>query len=80
MSEVECKIFLKDGSDNNFMVGSQLDFDEKTFAENSQNFPDYQSARIRYDELTASFPHCGRHDEIEEDLQKAIAASELKTE
>ena len=39
MSEVECKIFLKDGSDNNFMVGSQLDFDEKTFAENSQNFP-----------------------------------------
>lgn len=80
MSEVKCKIFLKDGPDNDFVVGSKLDFNEKTFAENSQNFPDYQSARVRYDDLTSSFPHCDGHDEIEEDLQKAIAASELKTE
>tara|TARA_R110000824_G_C15110506_1_gene667083 strand:+ start:632 stop:880 length:249 start_codon:yes stop_codon:yes gene_type:complete len=77
-SKVKCKIFLKDGSDNDFVVGSKLKFDGKTFAENSQNFPDYQSARVRYDDLTLSFPHCDGHDEIEEDLEKAINDSNKK--
>ena len=75
MKKFNSKILLKDGSDNDFVVGSELNFDGKTFAENSQNFPDYQSARVRYDDLTSSFPHCDGHDEIEEDLEKAIADS-----
>ena len=74
-TKVKCKIFLKDGSDNDFVVGSELNFSGKTFAENSQNFSDYQSARVRYDDLTASFPHCDGHDDIEEDLEKAITDS-----
>ena len=73
-NEFECKIFLKDGSDNDFVVGSELVRmdDEKIFAENSQTFPDYQSARDRYDELASLFPYCDCNDEIEKDLEKAM--------
>ena len=67
------KILLKDGSDNDFVVESELNFENRAFAKNSENFPDYQSAKMRYDNLILLFPDCDRHDDIQEDLERAIA-------
>jgi len=75
MKKFKSKILLKDGSDNDFVVESELNFEGRAFAKNSENFPDYQSAKMRYDNLILLFPHCDGHDDIKEDLEKAIADS-----
>ena len=77
-SETKRKILLKDGSDNDFVVESSIDFKGEPFAKGKHTFPDYQSARMYYDDLISWLPHDNHHDYIKEDLEKAIA--EVKDE
>ena len=76
-SELNRKVLLKDGSDNDFVVYSAIEFEGEPFCGGEINFPDYQSARKYYDYLVScpvSHEH-EHHDYIKEDLEKAIADS-----